>query len=214
MRIQKLLAVGLLTIASTGLFAQSFEGSIYFTKSNMVDVTQYAYHVKGNMVRIDEIVEGSDKLVATLLVNLESGDMTALSHERNLYMNRPNKDDKGGAIDGAEIIAGDLKRAIHGVNCSQIRVKNKAADREVMYWVSDDASYAFFPKLLNILKRKDNFSTYYLSIPNVGNKLPMMAQENTLLREKKGFLQVDRLEKKKLDDSLFKIPAGFEKVER
>jgi hypothetical protein len=214
MRIQKLLAVGLLTITSTALFAQGFEGSIFFTKSNMADVTQYAYHVKGNMVRIDEIVEGSDKLVATLLVNLESGDMTALSHERNLYMNRPNKDDRGGAIEGVEVIDGQLKRAIHGVNCSQVRAKNKAADREVMYWVSDDASYGFFPKLLNILKRKDNFSTYYLSLPNVSNKLPMMAQENTLLRDKKGFLQVDRLEKKKLDDALFKVPENFEKVER
>lgn len=214
MRIQNILATGLLTIASLGATAQGFEGSIYFTKSNMVDVTQYAYHVKGNMVRIDEMVEDSDKLVATLLVDLESGDMTALSHERNLYMDRPNKSDESETIDGVEVIKGQLKRSIHGTNCSQIRVKNKGANREVMYWVSDDANYAFFPKLLEILKRKDNFSTYYLSIPDVGNKLPMMAQENTLLREKKGFLQVDRLEKKKLDDSLFIVPEGFAKVER
>lgn len=213
MRIQKLLAIGLFTIVSLGAFAQGFEGSIYFTKSNMIDVTQYAYHVKGNMVRIDEMMEGSDKLVATLLVNLESGDMKALSHERNLYMNRPQKDGEAD-VTGTEIIEGQLKRSFHGINCSQVRVKNKAADREVMYWVSDDANYAFFPKLLKVLKRKDNFSTYYMSIPDVGDKLPLMAQENTLLREKKGFLQVDKLEKKKLDDSLFKVPAGFEKVER
>jgi hypothetical protein len=196
------------------LLAQGFEGSIYFTKSNMMDVTQYAYHVKGNMVRIDEMVEGSEKLVATLLVNLDSEDMTALSHERNLYMNRPSKNDEDSSVKGAEVIEGQLKRSIHGMNCSQVRVKNKQADRELMYWVSESVDYGFFPKLLNILKRKDNFSTYYLSIPNVGNKLPLMAQENTLLREKKGFLQVDKIEKKKLDDSLFKVPAGFEKVER
>lgn len=214
MRIQKLLAAGLFTLSALGAFAQGFEGSIYFTKSNMVDVTQYAYHVKGNMVRIDEIVEGSDKLVATLLVNLESGDMTALSHERNLFMDRPHQSDESDAVDGVEVIKGSLKRSFHGINCSQIRVKNKAANREVMYWVSDDASYGFFPKLLKILKRKDNFSTYYLSIPDIGNRLPLMAQENTLLREKKGFLQVDKLEKKKLDDSLFKVPEGFAKVER
>lgn len=214
MRIQKLLAVGLFTIASIGAFAQGFEGSIYFTKSNMIDVTQYVYHVKGDMVRIDEMVEDSDKLVATLLVNLESGTMTALSHERNLYMNRPKKGDSADDTQGNVIVNGQLKRSIHGTNCSQIRVKNKQADREVMYWVSDEANYGFFPKLLSILKRKDNFSTYYMSIPDIGDKLPLLAQENTLLREKKGFLQVDKLEKKKLDDSLFKIPAGFEKVER
>ncbi|MBI1286222.1 MAG: DUF4412 domain-containing protein [Flavobacteriales bacterium] len=212
MRIGNLLAAGLLTIVSLGAFAQGFEGSIYFTKSNMMDVTQYAYHVKGNMVRIDEIVEGSDKLVATLLVNLETGDMTALSHERNLYMNRPGSLDKASAS-GSEVIEGQLKRSIHGMNCSQYRVKNKDADREIMYWVTE-GDYAFFPKLLKILNRKDNFSTYYMEIPNLDNKLPLLAQENTLLRDKKGFLQVDKIENKKLDDALFKIPEGFEKVER
>ena len=212
MRIQKLLAVCLLTISSYGALAQGFEGSIYFTKSNMMDVTQYAYHVKGNMVRIDEIVEGSDELVAALLVNLETEEMIALSHERNLYMIRPTRTDDV-SIEGTELIEGQLKRSIHGHNCSQVRIKNKDEDRELMFWVTT-GSYGFFPKLLNILKRKDNFSTYYLSIPNIGNKLPLMASENTLLREKKGFLQVDRLEEKKLAASMFEIPKGYEKVER
>lgn len=212
MRIQKILAACLLIVASLGAFAQGFEGSIYFTKSNMMDVTQYAYHVKGNMVRIDEMVEGSDKLVATLLVNLETGEMVALSHERNLWMKRPNKDEAE-QTSSAEVKEGQLERSIHGMNCSQYRVRDKAADREVMYWVTE-GDYGFFPKLLSILQRKDNFSTYYMQIDGLDNKLPLMAEENTLLREKKGFLQVDKIEKKKLADSLFKIPEGFEKVER
>ncbi|MFM1876344.1 MAG: hypothetical protein RL266_2081 [Bacteroidota bacterium] len=212
MRIPKIIAACLLTVASFGAVAQGFEGSIYFTKSNMMDVVQYAYHVKGNMVRIDEMVEGSDKLVATLLVNLETGEMVALSHERNLWMKRPNKEEETTA-GGAEVKQGQLERSIQGMNCSQYRVRDKAADREVMYWVTE-GDYSFFPKLLNILKRKDNFSTYYLQMDGLDNKLPLMAEENTLLREKKGFLQVDKIEKKKLADSLFQIPAGFEKVER
>ena len=212
MRIQKLLVPCLLVFFSLTAGAQGFEGSIYFTKSNMLDVTQYAYHVKGNMVRIDEMVEGSDELVAALLVDLTSDEMIALSHERKLYMKRPARSEDV-SVAGAEIINGSLKRSIHGQNCSQIRVKNKDADREVMYWVTE-GEYDFFPKLLSILKRKDNFSTYYMSMEGLGNKLPLMAEENTLLRERKGFLQVDKFEEKTLDDSLFKIPEGFEKVER
>jgi hypothetical protein len=92
-------------------------------------------------------------------------------------------------------------------------VKNKSDDREVMYWVTE-GDFSFFPKLLKVLNRKDNFSTYYMQLPDLDHKFPMMAEENTLLREKKGFLQVDKIEKKKVDDSVFKIPAGFEKVER
>lgn len=212
MRIQKIMAICLFSLATLGAFAQGFEGSIYFTKSNMLDVTQYAYHVKGDMVRIDEMVEGSDDLVAALLVNLETEEMIALSHERKLYMKRPKRTDDV-SVSGAEVVEGTLKRSIHGHNCSQVRVKNKSADRELMFWVTD-GNYDFFPKLLNILKRKDNFSTYYLSIPDVGNKLPLMAAENTLLRDKKGFLQVDRMEEKEMADSMFAIPDGYEKVER
>jgi hypothetical protein len=91
MRFSTLLLFALLFSCSAALRAQEFEGSIYFTKSNMVDVTKYVYHVKGNMVRVDEMVEGSDKMVAALLVNLETKEMIALSHERNLYMKRPKE---------------------------------------------------------------------------------------------------------------------------
>ncbi len=212
MRIQKLAAICLLILTSVGVFAQGFEGSIFFTKSNMMDVTQYVYHVKGNKVRIDEMVEGSDKLVATLIVDLESGDMYALSHERNLWMKRPSKDGDA-KVSGAEVKQGSLERSIHGKNCSQYRVKNKDADREVMYWVTE-GDYAFFPKLLEILKRKDNFSSYYLAIDGLENKLPLMAEENTLLREKKGFLQVDKIEERELTAVMFDIPESYEKVER
>lgn len=212
MRIQKLAAICLFTLASAGVFAQGFEGSIFFTKSNMMDVTQYAYHVKGDKVRIDEMVEGSDKLVATLIVDLKSGDMYALSHERNLWMKRPNKDGEA-KVSGAEVKKGSLERSIHGKDCSQYRVKNKEANREVMYWVTE-GDYAFFPKLLEILKRKDNFSSYYMAIDGLENKLPLMAEENTLLREKKGFLQVDRIEEKDLASVMFDIPESYEKVER
>ena len=212
MRIKSLLSICAFTLLSVCVFAQGFEGSIYFTKSNMMDVTQYVYHVKGEKVRIDEMMEGSDKLVATLIVDLASGDMFALSHERNLWMKRPSKDGEA-KVSGAEVKQGSLQRSIHGKNCSQYRVKNKQADREVMYWVTE-GDYAFFPKLLEVLKRKDNFSSYYLAIDGLGNKLPLMAEENTLLREKKGFLQVDKIEEKELAAVMFDIPEGYEKVER
>lgn len=212
MQFQKLGVLILLSISTLFANAQNFEGSIYFTKSNMMDVTQYVYHVKGNMVRIDEMVEGSDKLVATLLVDLESGDMYALSHERNLWMKRPSKEGSAKA-ESVEVKEGSLKRSIHGKNCSQYRAKNKEANREVMYWVTE-GDYAFFPRLLEILKRKDNFSTYYLNIDGIDNKLPVMAEENTLLREKKGFLQVDKIEEKELASVMFEIPESYEKMER
>lgn len=192
--------------------AQEFEGSIYFSKSNMVEASKYAYHVKGNMVRIDEIIDENDKLVATLLVNLETKEMIALSHERNLYLKRP-KSGELAPVQGLEVKKGELEKVIMGKNCEQFRVKSKELGSEVSYWVAE-GYYSFFPKLLKILKRKDNFSAFYTSLPDLDRKFPMMADEMSLLREKKGFIKVDKLEPKKLDDKMFAIPAGFEKVEK
>jgi hypothetical protein len=209
---QFLLSASLIVLFAANSFAQNFEGSIYFTKSNMVDVTRYAYHVKGNMVRIDEIQEGKDELVAALLVNLETNETIALSHERKLYMKRP----KGAEVElpkGLEVKVGELKKSIQGRNCEQYRVKSRELDREVTFWVTE-GNFSFFPKLLGILKRKDNFSTFYMNIPELDGKFPLVAEELTLLRDKKGFLQVDKIDEKKLDDKFFAIPAGFEKVEK
>jgi hypothetical protein len=209
---QFLLSASLIVLFAANSFAQNFEGSIYFTKSNMVDVTRYAYHVKGNMVRIDEIQEGKDELVAALLVNLETKETIALSHERKLYMKRP----KGAEVElpkGLEVKVGELKKSIQGRNCEQYRVKSRELDREVTFWVTE-GNFSFFPKLLGILKRKDNFSTFYMNIPELDGKFPLVAEELTLLRDKKGFLQVDKIDEKKLDDKFFAIPAGFEKVEK
>lgn len=199
-------------LISNGLFAQGFEGSIYFTKSNMVEVTKYAYHVKGNKVRIDEMVEGSEKLVAALLVDLETGEMTALSHDRKLYLKRP----KGAEVSvpaGLEIKSGQLEKSIAGRNCKQYRVKSRELDSEVSFWVTE-GDFSFFPTLLSILRRKDNFSRFYLGMPELDGLFPMSAEEYTLLRDRKGFLQVDEMTTTKLDDSIFAIPAGYQKVDK
>lgn len=212
MGFQRLLAICLLMVSSFSAFAQDFQGSVYFTRSNMMEVTKYAYHVKDNMVRIDEMVEGSDNLVATLLVNLETEDMIALSHERNLYMERPHKNNELKA-EGVVVKEGNLKRSIHDMNCTQYRIRNDKENRVMMFWVAE-GEYSFFPRLLKVLKRKDPFATYYMAMDDIDNKLPLMAEEFTLLREKKGFMQVDKLERKELPVSMFEIPEGYEKVER
>jgi hypothetical protein len=100
-----------------------------------------------------------------------------------------------------------------GKNCEQYRVKSKELGSEVTFWVAE-GYYSFFPKLLNILKRKDSYSTFYLSLTDLDRKFPMYASEMSLLRDKKGYLQVDKIEVKKLDDKMFAIPAGYEKVDK
>lgn len=202
----------LMVLMGHGASAQSFEGSIYFTKSNMVDVTRYAYHVKGDKVRIDEMMDGDDKLVAALLIDLQNGEMIALSHDRKLYLKRP----KGQEVpmpEALDVKKGQLEKSVSGRNCTQYRVKSRELDSEVSFWVTK-GDFSFFPKLLSILRRKDNFSRFYLALPELNGMFPMLAEEYTLLRDRKGFLQVDEINVTKLDDSIFAIPEGFQKVDK
>ncbi len=192
--------------------AQGFEGSIYFTRSNQTDVVKYAYHVKGDKVRIDEYDENLDKVIGTLLVDLTKEELLALSHQRQLFMERHNRDYDPGFEKSLAVSSGN-KKTIMGRSCEQIRVKNEDADREISYWVAE-GDFDFFPKLMKVLKRKDNFATYYMQIPDTGGKMPIHATERDLMRNQKGSLAIDKIEEHALAAEMFEVPKDYYKVDQ
>lgn len=208
---KRILLIAALAIPTLTM-AQGFEGSIYFTRSNMTDVVKYAYHVKGDKVRIDEYDQNMDKVIGTLLVDLSKEELLALSHQRQLFMERENRDYDPGFENSVAVSSGNQKN-IMGMNCQQVRVKNADADREISYWVAD-GEFDFFPKLMKVLKRKDNFATYYMQIPDTGGKLPIHATERDLMRNQKGSLAIDKIEEQELAADLFEVPKDYYKVDQ
>ena len=198
------LAMPMLTLA------QSFEGTIFFTRSNETDVVKYAYHVKGDKVRIDEYDENLEKVLGTLLVNLTTEELLALSHQRHLFMERQNKDYDSSFGKSVAVTSGN-KKNIMGRTCQQVRVKNTDANREISYWVAE-GNFDFFPKLMKVLKRKDNFATYYMQIPDTGGKMPIHATERDLMRNQKGSLVIDKIEEQELAAEMFEVPKDYYKV--
>jgi hypothetical protein len=194
-----------------GAMAQGFQGSIYFTRTTGKEVIKYAYHVAGDKVRIDEMEEGTGKLTGSMIVDLKLEKVFALSHERHLYM-EPVKKDAAVVPAGTEVKKGDLERVIRDKRCQQYRVKNTANNTEINYWVTE-GDYSFFPRLLKVLGRKDNLATYYMALGNLDKQFPMMGNEYTLLREERGYVQVDRMEEKKLDPKMFVIPENYAEVD-
>lgn len=199
-------------IGLNAAMGQSFEGSVHFTRSTGKEVIKYAYHVKGDKVRIDEMEEGTGKLVGTMIVDLASERVFAISHERKMFLEK-NKKEAGAAPEGLEVRKGELERVVKDKKCQQWRVKGSQHNTEINYWVTD-GDYAFFPRLLKVLARKDNLATYYQALPEQGKHFPMLATEYSLLREERGFLQVDAIEAKKLDSKMFEIPASYVEVEK
>lgn len=81
----------LLLLLGTGTMAtaQSFEGTIEFTKTTGPVVTNYKYFVKGEHIRIEEINARGDAQ-GIMLVDTRDRTVTALSPDRKLYLDVPN----------------------------------------------------------------------------------------------------------------------------
>lgn len=192
-------------------FAQSFEGVIDFRKTAGDEKVYYSYTVKGTKVRIDEKSEDGKTTIATLLVDLSSKEILALSHDRKLYMKRDAKTTERVA-GSPKIVRSGNRRFIQGFDCQQWRVKNEAENTEISYWVTK-GNYDFFLPLLGVLGRKDRFATYYLSIPDREGYFPVDAVERDVQRNEKGRLEVLKITESKLDNNLFVVPKNYMQME-
>ncbi len=190
---------------------KSFEGYIEFRKTNLVESTYYKYSVKGNKVRVDEYESPKDeKPLATLLVDLDKKEMLALSHERNLYMKREYKAYDPSDPDSEITKTSNFKNVL-GKRCEQWRVRNEKKKTDVIYWVTP-GDYNFFPQLLEVMGRKDNFATFYQQLDDIEGVFPMSATEYDLVRNVKGKLEVVNIQSQEMDASQFELPSTYLEV--
>ena len=195
---------------SVSAFAQ-FEGEIKFEKTvGKVNVT-YKYFVKGDNIRIEE-VDDDGSIDGIEVMDLKNKKVYALSPERKLYMEAPNKRP-------AQSITVDVKKTgaskvILGKKCTEIVVTKKDQDRKIVYWITD-GDYDFFIPMLKTLNRKERQSMFFLEIPNMEGKFPMLSTEYSLSSgDKLSELKTVKVEKKTLRSDIFKIPEGYTKFER
>jgi hypothetical protein len=214
MKKQLILLSGLLTaflLQTASVSAQGFEGTIDFRKIGL-DTIRYIYHVKGNNVRIDEI--SSDKKVAgTMLIDLKSQTAKSLSPERKLFMDLEKSNPNTISSDKVTIEKGKNSKTIAGYKCNEITVKNKEQNTMVTYYIATE-NFHFLTGVIKTLNRKDKASLYYQTISNTENAFPFMSVESDLSGNKKSTLEVLKVDKHKIDDKTFAIPAGYKKFEK
>lgn len=202
---------GILILSSSSVFSQQFEGIINFRRTYGKDTTLYNYFVKDGNVRIEEINK-TGQVVGVQLIFPKINAVRALSPERKMYIEvaqNPPIQNTGAA---PEIIKGTNTKDVAGVKCTQWRVKNTEKNTEVTYWVAK--GFDFFEPYLKTLNRKEKASTFFLQIDGIKGFFPLETVERTLLREEVGTFAVSKLEKKKLDNKLFMIPADYKKFEK
>lgn len=185
-----------------------FEGSITFVMQTFSDTIRYTYHVKGHLVRFDEL-DDCEVPHNCLLFNLKEKTITAISPIRKLYMDIPLKPYVNKENDNFEVIKSKNNKKIQGYKCYQWRVKNKSQNTEIAYWVVDDG-FIFFEEVLKLWNRSEKHARYFLQIPEITGYMPMSSTERSLLRDKRMLLTVVRVEKKEMDNEIFKIPEEFQ----
>ena len=210
LNITAIIAVFLLT--TSALFSQGFEGTIEFRKIGSIDTIQYIYYVKGNQVRIDEI--GSDKRTAgTMLIDIKNETAKSLSPERKLYLDLEKGKPNTVSIDKVKIEKGKVTKKIAGYNCTEYVVKNGEQNTIVTYYLAKD-NFHFIKGVIKTLNRKDKASTYYQTLSDVENCFPFLSIETDYAGNRKSTLEVLNVNKHKIEDKLFLIPAGFKKFEK
>jgi hypothetical protein len=203
------LTAGVLIASSS--FAQ-FSGTIEFNKTvgTVVNVN-YKYYVSGDDIRVEEI-NSDNEIEGIQLIDLKEEKMISLSPERKMYMETPKK--RAAATVNVEVENTKKTKVIEGVKCIEYIVTCTEKDRKVVYWIADGEYYFFIP-MLKTLNRKENQSMFFLEIPNMEGKFPMMSTETVLSTGKVvSVLTTVNMKEGTVDAEKFELPAGYTKFER
>jgi len=184
-----------------------FEGTMTFVKLTHYDTTYFAYHVKDDYIRIEEMTK-TRELSRVYIVDTQNRAMVALHPKRKLfttihvtpYLYAQNPD--------IEVIRTSNRKRIRGVVCTQWRVRNQKENTEITYWVANDEFY-FFRGLIEIIDGVDKINYYFMQIPEAEGFMPVLTEERSLLREKRTHIEMIEIERKILDPKLFTIPSDF-----
>jgi hypothetical protein len=187
--------------------AQSFEGVIEFKKQSLTDTVNYMYSVKGNKVRIDEINPRTHRIDGSFLLNLQEGSMIYLNHERKTW-GRREKTGKPTVPAGLTVSSTKAAKTLFGYKCSQHIVKNTVDNSSIHYYVSP-GRFTFFVPMLELLNRREDFSTHYLALSVKEGSFPFLAVKYDAAGKELARLEVTRIEKKTVSVSVFDVPKDY-----
>ena len=213
----KLIKKSIALVATTLLFAsaysQSFEGMIEFRKMTDSDTMTYVYYIKGDKVRVDEIGASYEKQEGSYIIDLKALTVIAVSNERKMYFDQPPSKTPAILKCKPEPVKTANKKTIHGYECIEYTVKCTEENTMVTYWLAS-GKFDFFERMLKLLNRKDKSAIYFQKITGVAGMFPFVSVEATIAGgQEKVRMEVIKIEKKKIDNAKFEIPAGFKKGE-
>ena len=210
----KTLATVLLTLALTAgtiLSASAqFEGIINVKRTKGTKITNFRYHVAGNLLRIEEL-DGNGGIKHIMLVDADEQTCYTLNTQRKVYMDAYNN--RRVLPVNSRVTKTENTKEIAGYKCTEYIVRNEGEGTEVHYWIGGD-EFRFFLPTLQVMNRKDKLARYFQVVPDPGAGFPILGEEQDLNGKVRMRLEVVSFEKGEVDDAMFDIPEGYSEFEK
>ncbi|MBC7861842.1 MAG: DUF4412 domain-containing protein [Bacteroidia bacterium] len=221
-----LLVLVVSSFSSQRISAQtSFEGMLEFKRTEGTVTKKYCYFVKGKKVRIviydpakdNRFGKGTD--TSTVILDLDSGTIISLMHERKLWVVvEPKKGPVTPEVSNFSVptsvpyedpnFAGNKK--IAGQTCRGIAVVLKSENTKVFYWRADE-KFDFFNAMMDLLRNKEFYPAYYKALNEPKGTMPFMIIKKQADGTETSKMELIKYEKKVISDWNFEIPAGYVK---
>lgn len=203
----RLVFIGFLCCQATVLAAQNFEGQINFIYRSSKDTIFYSAFVKNHNIRLNAF-DSNRKAINSLIINIESGEVTALNSQRKIYRHLPPPRLKIPATQSSAIQKTNTKKTIQDYTCQQWQIKQTSNHTKITFWVAK-GPFHFFSELLKYFYFSEQDILNYLNVPGNINYLPLETYirdfQNNLIMH----LEVSFIKQGTVTDMHFEIPSSF-----
>lgn len=203
---RSILSIFFLVILSN-INAAEFEGKISMVKESCFETSYFNYYISKNNIRIEELNSKKD-LKGVYLIKLDSEEVFFLLPGKETYTQLKKKRLAHEALEQYVIKKTDNYKLINGTKCYQWRVKNKARNTEFAYWVIQN-DFDFFEKMIKVMNQHDLSWEFFNRIPDSQGFFPMVSEERNLVRDKRMTTEVVQIKRKRIEPSMFSIPADY-----
>lgn len=186
--------------------AQAFEGTVAYKITTEEGTIPMTYMVKGNNVRVE--MEGRQGMKAVLLIDTKDNKTIMLMEKMKMYMEMPTMPPPNMDESKPEVTKTGKTRKILGYTCQQILVKEGDKSGEV--WVTKELGKFQMFKMGG--PRGQNEDEVWQKLIGEEGGFPLLAITKESGKELSR-MEATNVEKKSLDNALFKIPEGYKPMD-
>ncbi len=196
-----------------GLSAQDFAGIITIKETHRANVVKKKIYVKGDKVRLETYLPNDDNaLKGVKLIDLKSGEVTALIPARKLYLPMPDRSHNRPLE--VKVEKTNEKKAILGKDCHKTLVKSEQRKVQISFWIHD-GNYTFYAPMMKVVRKNNNVSKFFGKLEAKGSgSMPLLIEESRLDGTAVSKTEVTEIKEETIDDSMFVVPEDYTLEER